>query len=53
MREWQVEDLEYLEERAEAVDVPVLVLFCDPATQVHVVQHRGDEWQNEVRVRLV
>ena len=53
MGEGQVENLQYLEERAEPIDVPVFVLFGDPAAEVHVVENRGDEWQNEVRVSLV
>ena len=31
VREWQVEELQHLEERAETIDEPVLVVFRDAA----------------------
>lgn len=43
MRERQMEELEHLKERSESINIPMLILFVNPSTEVEVVQGRGDQ----------
>ena len=43
MSERKVEELQHAEESPEPVDRPVLVLFSDATSEVHISEDRGDD----------
>ena len=53
MGEGQVQELEHLEERAEAVHEPMLIVLRDTSTQIDIVQDGGYYRQDHVGISFI
>ena len=53
VRERQVEELQYLEEGAEAIDEPMFIVLGNASAEVDVIEDGGDDGQDQVGVGFV